>query len=361
MNGRTIVTTAALVMAALSPAEAQTAKDNPSLRDILNRAQTQSDRKAVEDLIGKLRTRGLSASPPPAPAAPSTTVSAPATPAAPSTPAATAAGTPPAGAPPAPAATASAPLSGTGETSTAATAPAASTPAASVFGSGTSGAGSSGGGSSVATSTPPRPTPAAPAKAPTAAAPPQAAAPATPAPAVTAQPAPSTPPRVTPTAASSGAPLGAPIGPAEALPKPIEPVDSNMARAPEIAREMGLPNVDIEVLFGYDSSEVTPTAGEGLMNLGRALTDPRLGEQRFVIAGHTDARGTRSYNEALSDRRAKAVRQFLIEHFKIAPDRLVARGFGETQLKNPRNPRGAENRRVQIINWTGMTAGQSKP
>jgi len=132
-----------------------------------------------------------------------------------------------------------------------------------------------------------------------------------------------------------------------------------MARAPQVAREKGLPNVDIEVLFPYDSSDITPATAESLMNLGRALTDPRLAEQRFVIAGHTDARGTRAYNEALSDRRAKSVRQFLIEHFKVAPDRLVARGFGEAQLKNPRNPRGPENRRVQVINWTAQTAGQN--
>jgi len=129
-----------------------------------------------------------------------------------------------------------------------------------------------------------------------------------------------------------------------------------MARAPQIAREQDLPNVDIEVLFAYDSSEITPDTAASLLNLGRALADPRLAEQRFVIAGHTDARGARAYNEALSDRRAQAVRHFLIERFKIAPDKLVARGFGETQLKNPRNPRAPENRRVQVINWTGQTA-----
>ncbi len=129
-----------------------------------------------------------------------------------------------------------------------------------------------------------------------------------------------------------------------------------MVRAPQIAREMGLPSVDIEVLFDYDSNEITPAAAEGLMSLGRALADPRLAGQRFVIAGHTDARGARSYNVALSDRRAHSVRAFLIEHFKLAPDTLVARGFGEAQLKNPRNPQGPENRRVQVINWSAQTA-----
>ena len=129
-----------------------------------------------------------------------------------------------------------------------------------------------------------------------------------------------------------------------------------MSRAPQVAREKGLPTVDIEVLFAYDSSEITPVAAESLMSLGRALADPRLAGQRFVIAGHTDARGARSYNVSLSDRRAQAVRAFLIEHFKIAPENLVARGFGESQLKNPRNPLAPENRRVQVINWTAQTA-----
>ena len=129
-----------------------------------------------------------------------------------------------------------------------------------------------------------------------------------------------------------------------------------MTRAPEIAREKGLPTVDIEVFFSYDSSEITPTAAENLMNLGRALADPRLAGQRFVIAGHTDARGARAYNVALSDRRAQSVRMFLVEHFKLAPENLVARGFGEAQLKNRRNPLAPENRRVQVINWSAQTA-----
>jgi outer membrane protein OmpA-like peptidoglycan-associated protein len=132
-----------------------------------------------------------------------------------------------------------------------------------------------------------------------------------------------------------------------------------MDRAPQIAREMNLPNVDIEVVFAYDSNKITQETAASLLALGRALQDPRLANARFVIAGHTDARGTRAYNEALSERRAQAVRQFLIEHFKIVPDKLVARGFGESQLKNPRNPRAPENRRVQVINWTGQTAVQN--
>jgi outer membrane protein OmpA-like peptidoglycan-associated protein len=130
-----------------------------------------------------------------------------------------------------------------------------------------------------------------------------------------------------------------------------------MARAPDIAREKGLPSVDIEVLFEYDSAEVTPAAAQSLMILGRALADPRMTGGRYVIAGHTDARGTIAYNAALSQRRAEAVRGFLIEHFKLSPGVLIARGFGESRLKNPSDPRSGENRRVQVINWTSEVAG----
>lgn len=130
-----------------------------------------------------------------------------------------------------------------------------------------------------------------------------------------------------------------------------------MARAPDIAKDKGLPTVDVEVLFDYDSAVVTPGAAENLMTLGRALADPRLAGGKFVIAGHTDTKGNPAYNLALSQRRSEAVRAFLVEHFKLAPQDLVARGFGETRPKNPRNPQGAENRRVQVINWTSEVAG----
>ncbi len=134
-----------------------------------------------------------------------------------------------------------------------------------------------------------------------------------------------------------------------------------MARAPDIAKDKALPTVDVEVLFDYDSSVVTPVAAENLMTLGRALADPRLAGGKFVLAGHTDTKGNAAYNLALSQRRAEAVRAFLVEHFKLAPDDLIARGFGESRPKNPRNTQAPENRRVQVINWTSEVAGAAAP
>jgi len=113
-----------------------------------------------------------------------------------------------------------------------------------------------------------------------------------------------------------------------------------------------LPHIDVEVLFFIESDGLTNRAFATLAILGRALSDERLGNQVFLIAGHTDASGPPDYNLALSERRAQTVRDFLIKNFGIAEDRLLARGFGPTRLKNPRHPGSRVNRRVQVVNWT---------
>ena len=90
--------------------------------------------------------------------------------------------------------------------------------------------------------------------------------------------------------------------------------------------------------------------------LGRALSDPRLADATFLIGGHTDSKGRADYNRHLSQIRADAVRAFLIASYGIAPKRLTAKGFGESRLKNPANPQGEENRRVQIVNTSKIAA-----
>jgi len=123
-----------------------------------------------------------------------------------------------------------------------------------------------------------------------------------------------------------------------------------------MAEKMKLPTADLEVFFALDSAEISPEATGLLDMLGEAMADQRLADQKFVIAGHTDASGPADYNIALSHRRAEAVRQYVIDKHGIDPANLIARGFGKSRLKNPAQPYAAENRRVQIINWTSMTA-----
>nr|WP_233150288.1 OmpA family protein [Pontibacter populi] len=51
----------------------------------------------------------------------------------------------------------------------------------------------------------------------------------------------------------------------------------------------------------------------------------------LLIKGHADFIGSAEYNQALSERRAQAVKDYLIERGVQNPDRLVTRGYGETQ------------------------------
>jgi outer membrane protein OmpA-like peptidoglycan-associated protein len=138
---------------------------------------------------------------------------------------------------------------------------------------------------------------------------------------------------------------------AKATPVPVEV-------AVERAERKQLPSVDLEVLFEFNSAKMTEAAVEALTPLGHALSDERLADGQFLIAGHTDGKGKADYNLELSQRRADAVREFLVVNFKIDGSRLVAKGFGESRLKNPQRPRAAENRRVQVVNLTSAAASR---
>lgn len=106
--------------------------------------------------------------------------------------------------------------------------------------------------------------------------------------------------------------------------------------------------VDLTLYFAYNSSEIHDRARFELRRLGEALQNPALRPYRYLIAGHTDAAGSFEYNEALSLRRANAVRWYLIRAFGIEPWRLVTAGFGQRQLKAPHQPYDGINRRVEV-------------
>ena len=120
-------------------------------------------------------------------------------------------------------------------------------------------------------------------------------------------------------------------------------------KAVEIAANR--PTIDLEVYFDYDSAAITPRAEDELMTLGRALTNPDLRGSVFLIAGHTDAQGADDYNQRLSERRAAAVKRFLMDKFDLSSESLVAAGYGESRLKDKADPTASENRRVQIANF----------
>lgn len=118
----------------------------------------------------------------------------------------------------------------------------------------------------------------------------------------------------------------------------------------KVAKDNGLPSVDLEIYFDYDSAAITEVAVPKLVALGQALIDKKLSGSTFLVAGHTDARGSDGYNQGLSEQRAEAVKEYLVSTFKLDPTHLVSIGYGEEQLKHADAPEADENRRVQVIN-----------
>jgi OOP family OmpA-OmpF porin len=69
----------------------------------------------------------------------------------------------------------------------------------------------------------------------------------------------------------------------------------------------------------------------------------------FLIVGHIEANGKREPNVTLSQRRADAIRDILVNTFKISAKRLQSIGLGEEQLLDPSRPTAAVNQQVQIF------------
>jgi outer membrane protein OmpA-like peptidoglycan-associated protein len=116
-----------------------------------------------------------------------------------------------------------------------------------------------------------------------------------------------------------------------------------------------LPNLTLVIQFDFNSDRIQPNSYETVARIADALHHPQLLGNKFVVVGHTDAKGARDYNLKLSQRRADAVVEALTTTFRVDPRSLVGLGVGEEQLRDPSNPDGAINRRVQLLNLGPLT------
>jgi outer membrane protein OmpA-like peptidoglycan-associated protein len=112
------------------------------------------------------------------------------------------------------------------------------------------------------------------------------------------------------------------------------------------------PAANLDIPFEFNSAMIGDAAQPALNALGKALQDGQLSGADLLVAGHTDAKGRTQYNQDLSQKRAEAVRSFLIKNFNIQADKLIPVGYGREQLKNASMPFADENRRVQVVNLT---------
>lgn len=102
-----------------------------------------------------------------------------------------------------------------------------------------------------------------------------------------------------------------------------------------------------DILFGFDKYALTSDAKSNLSKLVSILK--KYPDTNIAILGHTDNSGSDNYNQRLSERRAKAVANYLIDQ-DIAISRLTNIGFGESQPKysNATETGLAQNRRVEF-------------
>lgn len=110
------------------------------------------------------------------------------------------------------------------------------------------------------------------------------------------------------------------------------------------------PKIDLEINFDYNSDDISAKSLPSVQALGRALTNQDLKGSTFVVAGHTDAAGGEEYNQGLSERRADAIKRYLVDKYGISGTDLVTVGYGKSKLKDPSHPMADVNRRVQVVN-----------
>jgi outer membrane protein OmpA-like peptidoglycan-associated protein len=86
-----------------------------------------------------------------------------------------------------------------------------------------------------------------------------------------------------------------------------------------------------EIYYDYDKWDLRPESTNALDKVVRVCQENS--DLTFELSAHTDSRGSDTYNLVLSDARANSAVNYLIQH-GVAPDRITARGYGETLLRN---------------------------
>ena len=123
---------------------------------------------------------------------------------------------------------------------------------------------------------------------------------------------------------------------------------------PEVPKKVIIAGGKLQILdkvyFETAKAVIKVESYEILIQVAETLKlNPQL--QSIEVQGHTDSRGSDAYNLDLSNRRAAAVRTFLIDKGGVEPGRLVSKGYGESQPVDPAEniQAWATNRRVEFI------------
>jgi OOP family OmpA-OmpF porin len=130
---------------------------------------------------------------------------------------------------------------------------------------------------------------------------------------------------------------GCPLPQYPASVKPVEPVQSEVVTLSDAN----------DVLFAFNKSDLTPAARSELDSLMAKLQNADV--VSIKVVGHTDSVGSDAYNQALSERRASSVADYLLSQ-GLAPNKLTSEGKGESEpiADNESEEGRAKNRRVEL-------------
>jgi outer membrane protein OmpA-like peptidoglycan-associated protein len=131
------------------------------------------------------------------------------------------------------------------------------------------------------------------------------------------------------------------------LRKPRQAKRPKLHHAAAVKRR-GEARANLYLTFERSSDQLTPSARENAELVAKALLSPKLADKKFRIEGHTDSTGSRELNVDLSQRRARAVAEFLTRQ-GVQPDRLEVQGFGPDRPLKGRPATSGENRRVEAV------------
>jgi peptidoglycan-associated lipoprotein len=100
------------------------------------------------------------------------------------------------------------------------------------------------------------------------------------------------------------------------------------------------------IYFAYDSFQIAADEGEKLRQIGSFM---KTSQNKIILAGFTDERGTPEYNRGLGERRAQAARSYLLS-LGVSPSRIQTVSFGQEMPADPGHDESAwaKNRRVEI-------------
>ncbi len=127
----------------------------------------------------------------------------------------------------------------------------------------------------------------------------------------------------------------------EAAPEPM-PEPAPVAEEPaQVVR------VELDVKFDFDKAQVKEESYGDIKNLADFMK--QYPQTSTTVEGHSDSVGTDTYNQQLSEKRASAVREVLVNQYGVEGERVNAAGYGETQpvADNATESGRAINRRVE--------------